>query len=79
MARFRKVMEAEVIVPREADGELLERDDGGMSYTIHVDPNPEGDFGLFAAIKSWDTSGEHETMRALLGKRVRVIVQVSDV
>lgn len=60
----------------------LRWEDGGRSSTIESSPQPRQDTGFFLRLMSWadqaergDTS-KHPTLAQLLGKRVRVTVEV---
>jgi hypothetical protein len=65
--RLRRLAEHEVPV---------ERDDGGQALVAEFSGG--GDGGLFVRVQSWDESKRHEEMHQLMGRRVRITIEVLD-
>jgi hypothetical protein len=58
---------------------MEEWDDRGMSLEIEVlspDDDPEVDNGVWVLIRSWQQDKKHEVLQPLVGKRLRVTVEV---
>ena len=53
-----------------------DRDDGGRALIQQFDD--AADDGLFVRLQSWSEKKEHPAMEALIGKRVRITVEVVD-
>lgn len=56
----------------------VEVDDDGQSMTIEFGGEDGGDdsSGLFVHVKSWSDKKQHDEFNKLVGKRVRVTVEV---
>lgn len=72
-----------VVPERDAAGRLrklaeheipLEEDDGGMAMIAEL--SGTGETEMFVRIHSWDPEKQHPEMRAMLGQRVRVTIEV---
>jgi len=60
--------------------DTLKSEDGGMAL-IHEDSNasePVGDGHVFVRLQSWDDDSKHPLLRSLVGKTVRISVEVLD-
>lgn len=57
----------------------LDVEDAGQAkiYTV-VDENDDALNGMFVKIQSWYDNGEHTEMNSLVGKRIRVTVEILD-
>lgn len=56
--------------------ESIKREDGGMAIISEV--APVNDDAFFVRLQSWSEDKQHTTMGRLIGKRVRVTVEVVD-
>ena len=65
--RYRRLAEHEVPVSIE---------DGGQARIMEFDS--PGEEGIFVRIQSWSASKEHGAMDQLMGRRVRVTIEVMD-
>jgi hypothetical protein len=65
--RYRRLAEHEVPVSIE---------DGGQARIMEFDS--PGEEGIFVRIQSWSESKEHGAMDLLMGRRVRVTIEVID-
>jgi hypothetical protein len=60
----------------------VEWDDGGQSLCVETSPEPHEDYGFFVRMMSWRDGNKrgclqgHATLASLLGRRVRVTVEV---
>lgn len=65
----------------EDDFEIEAKEDGGKILVARIDP-PDGPAangtGVYARLISYDPTGRHETFVSLIGKRVRISVDVVD-
>ena len=59
--------------------ESIESEDGGCAKILEVDDS-EGEDGnsLFVRIQSWDDNANHPVMNSMVGKRIRVTIEVLD-
>lgn len=72
---FRTIYEAEGTVTEEE----LTVEDGGSALIYEGGVIEKGeDDCLFARIQSWDEYGGHPSMYGLVGKRVRITIEVED-
>lgn len=58
--------------------ELIESEDGGCAKILEVDNSAiefDGD-SLFVRIQSWDGDANHPVMDSMVGKRIRVTIEV---
>ena len=65
--RLRRVAEHEVPVQAEDGGQALIAELAG-----------KGETGLFVRLQSWDETKRHEDMSRLMGRRVRVTIEIID-
>lgn len=66
--------------PGTFDGNV-EREDRGMAMIVNGDSDDaaeKGDGCMFVRLQSWDEGGAHPLLSSLIGKRVRVVVEVLD-
>lgn len=72
----RTVFETTTIVLPES----IEREDGGCAKILEVDNvnDPLGGDSLFVRIQSWDDDANHPVMDSMVGKRIRVTIEVLD-
>lgn len=76
--------QSEALVTEKA----IEREDGGQALIYSQDPlietGPGADGKLFVRLQSWDDKDfqdqalAHQGMRALIGRRIRVTVEIID-
>ncbi len=74
-------MSATKIFEVEADynSDYHDEEDGGRAQIYNVfDPNDDDDDGMFIRIQTWADSGKHPEMDKLVGKRIRVTVEIID-
>lgn len=70
---------AEIFVEQfEITGELIRSEDGGRALIVESDSDIPGDDNMFVRLQSWDDLAKHTLMRSLIGKTVRVTVEVLD-
>ena len=77
-----KIYQSEMTVPAEAAGvDGVRVEDQGRAMVLYA-PATESETipagGLHARLMSWDESGAHAGFRRLMGKRVRVTVELLD-
>lgn len=60
----------------QVDHPAVDIEDGGRAKILSLDDNSE--VGLFVRVQSWDETKEHKDFNQLLGKRVRVTVEILD-
>jgi hypothetical protein len=53
---------------------MIEREDGGCAMIGTISDN--ADVGMFVRIQSWDEGKEHKDFKSLLGKKIRVTIEV---
>lgn len=51
-------------------------EDSRMAMIVQIDDNEEYDNGMFVRIQSWDETKQHADASRMLGKRVRVTVEI---
>lgn len=54
----------------------VEYDDGGQALIVGIYDG--GEAGFCVELRSWDETKEHEQLRSIMGKTVRVTVEVID-
>jgi len=54
----------------------LRREDGGMAVIEDVGMDGVEDNGIFVRVQSWDETKKHKEFNALIGKRVRVTIEI---
>lgn len=74
---MKKVFESNQIV----EAKDIDTEDGGMAK-IHEGSDCEGficdDEGFFIRLQSWDETLKHPLMNSLVGKHIRITVEVED-
>lgn len=62
------------------DAYNVDREDGGQALIFEADSGAEmvGDKCMFVRVQSWDDTGEHKALNALVGKTVRISIEVLD-
>ena len=60
------------------DPKFVESEDGGAARIYTISDDPEAESGMFLRIQSWDENKEHTDINNLIGKRIRVTVEVLD-
>ncbi len=53
---------------------MIDVEDGGCAMIAHIED--EADVGMFVRIQSWDESKEHKDFKSLIGKKIRVTIEV---
>ena len=61
------------ITPQHVDSE-----DGGKALICTFVDKPDEPAGLFVRVQSWDESKEHTDFNKLIGRKVRVTVEILD-
>lgn len=70
-----KIFEAEM----DYYSEYHDVEDGGCAQIYNLfDPEDHDDDGMFIRIQSWSNSSKHPEMDKLVGKRIRVTVEIVD-
>lgn len=58
--------------------DLIDTEDSGMAKIGSIYSPGEDEDPIFVRVQSWDETKRHETFNRLVGKRVRVTVEVLD-
>lgn len=69
-----KIFEVEAII----DPSRIDTEDGGCAKIATVEEGNDIEVGMFVRLQSWDDCGEHETFNQIVGKTVRVTVEILD-
>jgi hypothetical protein len=57
----------------------VSEEDGGCAKILDIDDDGTGaEEGMFVRVQSWSEEGEHPDFDNLIGKRVRVTIEVLD-
>lgn len=69
-----------LVMEQQINDADIDEEDGGRAKIAHFTGDDKRDAaeGLFVKIQSWSESGEHVDFDAMIGKRVRVTVEVLD-
>jgi hypothetical protein len=72
-----KFPKAPVHFTKAKEGEAeLDSEDGGCALIATLDGNEEKDAGIFVRVQSYDEYKKHEDFSKLLGKKIRVTIEV---
>ena len=53
---------------------MIEKEDGGCAMIATISDDDET--GVFIRVQSWDDNKEHEDFKSLIGKKVRITIEV---
>lgn len=67
-----------IVVEGQVNDEDLEIEDGGCYKTFRVMVHPKQSDGMSLQINSWDDDGNHPEFDKLIGKKVRITVEIVD-
>ncbi len=59
------------------DGDLIASEDGGRALIVDDDGRyTRGDDHMFVRLQSWDDDCQHPLLKSLIGKKVKITIEV---
>ena len=59
------------------DGDLVASEDGGRALIVDDDGRePRGDEHMFVRLQSWDNDRQHSLLKSLIGKTVKITIEI---
>lgn len=73
-------MTAKIVIEGTMPEKLVSREDGGQAVIAEIEnpDDPDPDEGFFVKLQSWSERRHHPVIESLIGKRIRVTVEVLD-
>lgn len=69
-----KLFEVEQVINRSD----VDTEDSGCAKIVDVAPDDDQEDGMFVRIQSWSDSTDHPDFDKMIGKRIRVTIEILD-